>query len=156
MLDTTPHIMNVNVSKRKRDELNSAYLWHCRLGHIHERRIQKLLNDGYLDLFDYVSYAIYEPCIRGKLTNSPFSGTGERATELLELIHSDVCGPMSTHAIGGYSFITFTNDFSRYGYVYLMKYKSEALDKFREYKNEWRTRLERVSKLFDQIEEVST
>ena len=61
----------------------------------------------------------------------------ERAIELLELIHSDVCGLMSTHAIGGYSyFITFTDDFSRYGYVYLMKYKSEAFEKFREYKNE--------------------
>ena len=44
---------------------------------------------------------------------------------------------MSTHAIGGYSyFITFTDDLSRYGYVYLMKYKSEAFEKFREYKNE--------------------
>ena len=84
-----------------------------------------------------MSYATYESCLHGKLTNSPFSGTGERATELLELIHSDVCGPMSTHAIGGYSyFITFTDDFSRYGYVYLMKYKSEAFEKFREYKNE--------------------
>ena len=44
---------------------------------------------------------------------------------------------MSTHAIGGYSyFIIFIDDFSRYGHVYLMKYKSEAFDKFREYKNE--------------------
>ena len=44
---------------------------------------------------------------------------------------------MSTHYIGGYSyFITFTDDFSRYGYVYLMKYKSKAFEKFREYKNE--------------------
>ena len=44
---------------------------------------------------------------------------------------------MSTHAIGDYSyFITFTNDFSRYGYMYLMKYKSEAFKKFKEYKNE--------------------
>ncbi|KAJ8499554.1 hypothetical protein OPV22_010106 [Ensete ventricosum] len=41
-------------------------------------------------------------------------------------------------AIGGYSyFITFTDDFSRYGHVYLMKYKSEAFEKFREYKNKW-------------------
>ena len=99
--------------------------------------IQKLLNDGYLDPLDNVSYATCEPCLRGKLTNSPFSGTGERATELLELIHSDVCRLMSTHAIGGYSyFITFTDDFSRYGYVYLMKYKFETFEKFREYKNE--------------------
>ena len=99
--------------------------------------IQKLLKDGYLDPFDYESYTICEPYLHGKLTNSPFSETGERAIELLELIHSDVCGPMSTHVIGGYFyFITFTDDFSRYGYVYLIKYKSEAFKKFREYKNE--------------------
>ncbi|KAJ8492316.1 hypothetical protein OPV22_014037 [Ensete ventricosum] len=108
-----------------------------RLGHIHDRRIQKLLKDEYLDPFDYETYANYEPCLRGKMTNSPFSETGERATELLELIQSDVCGPMSTQAIGGYSyFITFSDDFSRYGHVNLMKYKSETLKKFREYKNE--------------------
>ena len=95
--------------------MNNAYLLHCRLGNIYEGRIQKLLKDGYLDPLDYESYATCEPCLRGKLTNSLFSGTGERATQLLELIHSDVCGPMSTHAIGGYSyFITFTDDFSRY------------------------------------------
>ena len=83
--------------------MNSTYLWHCRLGHIYEERIQKLLNDGYLDPFDYELYTTYKSCLRGKLTNSPFSGTGERATKLLELIYSDICGPISTHAIGGYS-----------------------------------------------------
>ena len=98
--------------------------------------IQKLLNDGYLDPFYYKSYATYEPYLRGKLTSSPFSEIGERATRLLELIHSDVCSPISTQVIGGYSyFITFTNDFSRYGHMYLIKYKSEAFEKFREYKN---------------------
>ena len=55
---------------------------------------------------------------------------------MLELIHSDVCDPMSTHAISGYSYFIITNDFLRYGHVYLMKYKSEAFEKFREYKNE--------------------
>ena len=44
---------------------------------------------------------------------------------------------MSIQARGGYSyFITFTNDFSRYGHVYLMKYKFEAFENFKEYKNE--------------------
>ena len=44
---------------------------------------------------------------------------------------------MSTHAIGGYYyFTTSTDEFLRYGYVYLMKYKSEAFEKFRKYKNE--------------------
>ena len=56
----------------------------------------------------------------------------ERASDLLELIHTDVCGPMSSTARGGFQyFITFTDDLSRYGYVYLMKHKSETFEKFK-------------------------
>ena len=61
----------------------------------------------------------------GKMTKAPFTGRGERASDLLGLIHSDVCGPMSSHARRGFGyFITFTDDFGRYGYVYLMRHKS--------------------------------
>ncbi|KAG8481234.1 hypothetical protein CXB51_025996 [Gossypium anomalum] len=71
------------------------------------------------------------------MTKSPFIGKSERASDLLGLIHSDVCGPINTQARGGFHyFITFTDDFSRYGYVYLMRHKSEALEKFKEFKNE--------------------
>ncbi|KAK8640461.1 hypothetical protein V6N13_008214 [Hibiscus sabdariffa] len=71
------------------------------------------------------------------MTKAPFSGKGERASDLLVLIHSDVCGPMNTQARGGFQyFITFTDDFSRYGYIYLMRHKSEALERFKEFKNE--------------------
>ena len=56
---------------------------------------------------------------------TPFSGTMEWATDLLEIIQTDVCGPMSLEARGGYHFcLTFTDDLSRYGYIYLMKHKS--------------------------------
>ena len=56
---------------------------------------------------------------------------------MLELVHSDVCDPMSTQEKGGYEyFITFTDDYSRYGYVYLMKRKSEAFEKFKEFRAE--------------------
>ena len=42
---------------------------------------------------------------------------------------------MSTQAKGSYEyFITFTNDYSRYGYVYLMRRKSEAFEKFKEFR----------------------
>ncbi|XP_070025943.1 secreted RxLR effector protein 161-like [Nicotiana sylvestris] len=58
------------------------------------------------------------------MTKSPFTGREKRAPELLGLIHIDVCGPMKIQARGGYSyFITFTDDMSRYGFVYLMKHK---------------------------------
>ncbi|KAK8631738.1 hypothetical protein V6N13_028518 [Hibiscus sabdariffa] len=71
------------------------------------------------------------------MTKAHFSGKGERASDLLGLIHSDVCGPMNRQARGGFQyFITFTDDFSRYGYIYLMRHKSEALERFKEFKNE--------------------
>ena len=55
------------------------------------------------------------------MTKDPFIGHSERANELLDLIHTDVCGPLSSDARGGYKyFITFTDDFSKYGYVYLI------------------------------------
>ena len=52
----------------------------------------------------------------GKMTKTPFSGTMEQANDLLEIIHTDVCGLMSVEARGGYRyFLTFTNDLSRLG-----------------------------------------
>jgi transposase InsO family protein len=71
------------------------------------------------------------------MTKMPYLGFFERASDLLELIHTDVCGPMSTTARGGYQyFITFSDDLSRYGYVYLMKHKSETFEKFKEFQSE--------------------
>ena len=53
---------------------------------------------------------------------------------LLEIIHTDVYGPMSVEARGGYRyFLTFTDDLSRYGYMYLMKHKYETFEKFKEF-----------------------
>ena len=76
-----------------------------------------------------------EPCLMGKMTKTPFTGTMERATDLLEMIHTDVCDPMSVEARGGYRyFLTLTNDLSRYGY--LMKHKSETFEKFKEFQSE--------------------
>ena len=78
-----------------------------------------------------------EPCLMGKMTKTPFSGTAERATDLLEIIHTDVCGTMSVKAHGKYRyFLTFTDDLSIYGYIYLMKHKSEIFEKFKEFQSE--------------------
>ena len=71
------------------------------------------------------------------MTKTPFSGTMERATKLLEIIHTDVCGPMNIEAHGGYRyFLTFIDDLGRYGYIFLMKHKSETFEKFKEFQSE--------------------
>ena len=71
------------------------------------------------------------------MTKRPFNAKGRRAQKLLEPVHSDVCSPMSIQARGGYEyFITFTNDYFRFDYVYLMKRKSETFEKFKEFRAE--------------------
>ena len=55
----------------------------------------------------------------------------------METIHTDICGPFPMKSVDGYdSFITFTDDYSRYGYIYPMKERSEVLDKFKIFKTE--------------------
>ena len=81
------------------------------------------------------------------MTKLHFKGNGERVDGLLDLIHTDVCGPMSVHARGGFIyFITFIDDHPRYGYLYLMRYKSEAFERFKEFRNEVKKKLGRSIK----------
>ena len=99
--------------------------------------MKKLHSDGLLQSLGYESFDACEPCLLGKMTKTPFSGTMERDSDLLEIIHADVCGPMSVNARGRcHYFLTFIDDLSRYGYIYLMKHKSETFQKFKEFQSE--------------------
>ncbi|GKA11304.1 putative RNA-directed DNA polymerase, partial [Tanacetum coccineum] len=70
------------------------------------------------------------------MTKSPFTGTCERGEGLLDLVHTDVCGPFrSATKDGKHYYVTFTDDFSRYGYVYLTKHKSDTFEEFKRYQN---------------------
>ncbi|GKE04810.1 retrotransposon protein, putative, ty1-copia subclass [Tanacetum coccineum] len=71
------------------------------------------------------------------MTRKPFPHQVERAKYLLGLIHTDVCGPFRIVSREGDSyFITFTDDFSLYGYVYLMKHKHKVFETFKVFQNE--------------------
>ena len=75
---------------------------------------------------------VCESCLEGKITKRPFSAKGYRAKERLELVHSNLCGPMTIHARGGFKyFMTFIDDFSRYEYIYLMRRKFETFENFK-------------------------
>ena len=87
---------------------------------------EELHTDGLLESLDSESFDSCEPCLMGKMTKTTFSGTMERATDLLEIIDTDVCGPMNIEAHDRYHyFLIFIDDLSRDGYIYLMKHKSE-------------------------------
>ena len=124
-------------SKRKEPSSNPTRLWHMRLGHINLNRINRLVKDGILDNLVHEPMLVCESCIESKMTKRPFPLKENRSNDLLELVHTDVCCLISIRAHNGYEyFITFTDDHSRYGYVYLMHHKSDSFEKFKEYRTE--------------------
>ena len=123
-------------TKRKLTNENSATLWHKRLGHISKGRIERLMSDGILDSLVFSDFDTCVNCIKGKQTNIRRLGAN-RATDVLELIHTDICGPFPTASWNGQQyFILFIDDYSRYGYLYLIHEKSQSLDVFKAYKAE--------------------
>jgi hypothetical protein len=124
------------------DEMN----WHARLGHIGQDRMTRLAREGLLGPLANVNLPTCEHCLARKSTRKPF-GKGIRATVPLELIHSDVCRSMNVRARHGASyFITFIDDFTHYGHVYLVSHKSEALDCLRRFMNLVENQMERTIK----------
>ncbi|GJV61360.1 retrotransposon protein, putative, ty1-copia subclass [Tanacetum coccineum] len=135
-------------NKRAKLDLDSALLWHCRLGHISKKHIEKLQHDGLLNSTDLGDFEKCVPCMSGKMARKPYTHQVERPKDLLGLIHIDVCGPFKIMSRQGASyFVTFTDDFSRYGYVYLLKHKYEVFKTFKVFQKEVENQLSKTIKL---------
>ena len=87
---------------------------------MNERRLdfavkkQLIVGVDVIDKSQVTSLPFCEACVQGKQTRKPFHGSAE----VLQLVHSDVCGPMSVASLGGARyFVTFTDDYSRMCYV---------------------------------------
>ena len=102
-------------------------------------------------------------CIRGKLSKTKNKGVS-RSGVLLEIVHTNISGLYSTTICGSRFFLTFIDDFSRYGYLYLIKEKSDVLDKFKVFKLEVEKQLGKIIKIvrsnrggeyYDRHEDVS-
>lgn len=134
--DTTNDVMHVHAgTKRCVMNENSSTLWHRRLGHISINRIKRLVKDGVLNTLDFTDFNTCVDCIKGKHTSKSKKTSVHRSSELLEIIHTDICSPdMDSH--GQKYFISFIDDYSRYMYLYLLHNKSEALDVFKIFKAE--------------------
>nr|GEZ85271.1 hypothetical protein [Tanacetum cinerariifolium] len=76
-------------NKRAKLDLDSTLLWHCRLGHISKKRIEKLQHDGLLNSSDLMAFEKCVSCMSGKMARKPYTHQIERAKDLLGLIHTD-------------------------------------------------------------------
>jgi hypothetical protein len=112
--------------------------WHERFGHLNEKDLKNIIRKQKVDGIDIKAdeaLPVCETCVKGKQTRKPFTRSVSQSTELLELVHTDVCGPMRVNSLAGSRyFVTFIDDKSRWCEVYFMKKKSEVIEKFKEYK----------------------
>jgi transposase InsO family protein len=133
--EKVPSSTNVN-RKRKNIQIDSSKLWHCRLGHISRGRIDRLVKAEILPPLELSELDQCIDCIKGKYVKK-VKKDAKRSAGNLEIIHTDICGPFPVKSVDGYdSFITFTDDYSRFGYIYPIRERSEALDKFKIFKAE--------------------
>ncbi|GJV42333.1 retrotransposon protein, putative, ty1-copia subclass [Tanacetum coccineum] len=78
-------------NKRAKLDLDSALLWHCRLGHISKKRIEKLQHEGLLNSTDLRAFEKCISCMSGKMARKPYTHQVKMAKDLLGLIHTDGC-----------------------------------------------------------------
>ena len=114
-------------------------LWHRRLGHVPPPVISHMANNniasGLKISKSRSEYLKCEGCILGKGHRAPILRKSESKTSaLLELVHSDLNGPLDVPSLGGsHYFVTFIDDFSKWATVYTMKKKSDTLACFKKY-----------------------
>jgi transposase InsO family protein len=115
---------------------NPCELWHRRLAHINYKALPYICKavTGLPELkVDHEG--VCNGCAQGKNIKNPFPKRDNKAEGVLELIHSDVCGPMPSSSISGYVYyVSFIDDYSRKTWVYFLKSKDEVFNKFKEFK----------------------
>ena len=126
-------------------------LCHKSLGHISNERVDRLIKYEILPSFHFGDLDTCVDCIRGKLTKTKKKGA-THSYDLLEIVCNDISGHLISTLCGDKYFVTFIDDFSLYGYLYLIKEKYDAFENF---KTEVEKQLEKVVKIvrFDRDDE---
>lgn len=119
------------------DEISE--LWHKRYGHLSTTSLKLLQQNELVRGFPKfkVSNKVCTSCMRGKQHREIISKKSKwRATKQLELIHSDICGPISPESHSNKRYVlTFIDDYSRKLWVYFLNEKSETFTMFRSFKS---------------------
>lgn len=139
-LEASGSLLSNGIFKLDRSEVlamnvESANLWHKRLGHP-SKEVMSKMKAGVVEgvRFEGMSTKC-QSCVEGKHQRIHFPNSTSKASELLELVHSDLCGPIEEKSIGGARYLlTFVDDYSRMVFTYFLKKKSEVSKRFKEFK----------------------
>ncbi|KAG8480143.1 hypothetical protein CXB51_024938 [Gossypium anomalum] len=132
----------LDVSQLKRraylSQSDSAGLWHKRLGHVNFRLLDLLHKLGLAEDMTKVEplEGVCDVCQLGKQARLSFPvDQAWRARETLELVHSDICGPMKTPSLNGSKyFLLFIDDLTRFCWTFFLKQKSDVFEAFGKFK----------------------
>ena len=134
------YVMSAETAYVEKTRCNeTADLWHARLGHVSYNKLNMMMKQSKLKGLPQLEIRgdiVCAGCQYGKAHQLPYQESKYQAREPLELVHSDVFGPVKQPSISGYRYmVTFIDDFSRYVWVYFLKEKSEVFEKFKEFQN---------------------
>ena len=111
-------------------------LWHRRLAHVHYRALPfaRKVFEG-LPEIQTKHEGVCKGCAKGNNTKKTFPSSESKEKGILEIIHSDVCCPMSSSSLSEYMYyVSFIDDFSRKTWIYFLKNKDDVFSKFKEFK----------------------
>lgn len=127
---TSHHALSATPSK-----VDTALLWHRRLGHLHPDGVINFLKRWNGITLSRKDFQPCDACSMGKLKALPAVNPFHRSSNVLDLIHTDLMGPITPCSVSGKKYIlTFIDDHSRHCTVFLLKSKDETLSKSLEYK----------------------
>jgi transposase InsO family protein len=119
-------------------KLDNNELWHCRYGHLSFKGLNTLVKKDMVKGLPQLQERedTCPDCMTGKQHRDVIPKSSSwRASKQLELVHSDICEPITPHSNGGNRyFLTFTDDFSRKTWTYLLGDKASTLDEFKKFK----------------------
>lgn len=109
-------------------------LWHLRLGHPAEGSVRELVSKGVIKGAVEGNASPCEDCILGKSKKLPYPKGKHTSQSPLDYIHSDLWGPAPVSSVGGGRYyMSIVDDYSRKVWLFVLKEKSEACKKFKEW-----------------------
>jgi hypothetical protein len=128
-------------------EAEKAELWHRRFGHAGLDSLAKMAQEGLVEgmsvraeSFKKIKDEVCEPCVLEKQTRKSFPASKRESQGPMDLIHTDVCGPMQTKTPGGRCyFVSFTDDYSRSAVIQLLSNKNQVQDALEAFVNTMET-----------------
>jgi hypothetical protein len=111
-------------------------LWHRRMAHLHHGALGGLREvvTG-VPQISIEHQDVCRGCALGKFAKASFPSSDTRSAGILDLVHTDVCGPMTRRSLSGCEYnLTFIDDYSRKTWIYFLKAKSEIFTRFQEFR----------------------